>query len=882
MKATFHIHYRTVWGEELKVVLPDKNVNLCTTDGYLWAGEAELPDSRLPIPYYYAVFVSGKCVRTEWHVVPHCILSDGSGTCRLFDDWRDIPSEAYFFTSAFVQEQGQLSLCLEWSGEERVIAFRATCPMLPSPEHRIMVVGSQNALGGWDPRQALPMYQVMPHQWMGLVPADALVAPFEYKFIAVGPDDSVCWEEGGNRQWQYLPVPGECLAVPESELYFGPARLRLAGTAIPLFSLRSEQSFGVGDFGDLKRFIDWAVLTHQKAVQILPINDSTATHGWTDSYPYKSISIYALHPMYMNLNRLGALADSDRQQVFERLRVELNALPDVDYERVNHLKWEYIRLKYEEEGEAVFGTDAFQTFFARNAEWLCPYAAYSYLRDKFGTPDFSCWGDCAVYDPALVRKLCAPDSPAYGEIAFFYYMQFQLHRQLLEASDYARARGVILKGDIPIGVSRYSVETWTEPHYFHLDGQAGAPPDPFSSNGQNWGFPTYDWERMAQDGYHWWQRRFSKMAEYFTAYRIDHILGFFRIWEIPSHAVHGLLGQFSPALPLSPQEIESFGLPFREELFTRPCIDDELLTRTFGNDAILVKEHFVRPIGQGRYEMRPEFATQRQVEAWFASKEEPRDLRIRDGLYALISNVLFLRDHRRPGRFHPRIMAQDDYFYTRLNRQEKGAFARLHHHFYYERHNDFWYHEAMKKLPMLTQCTPMLACGEDLGMIPACVPWVMDQLRILSLEIERMPKDPGYRFAPVERYPYTSVCTLSTHDMSTLRGWWRETPSLTRDYWRDVLKCSGDAPADAPGEVCRDVLARQLASPSMLCILSWQDWMSVDEQLRCADIERERINVPANPLNYWHYRMHLTIEELMRADDLNAQIRSLIDGAGRR
>ena len=227
-------------------------------------------------------------------------------------------------------------------------------------------------------------------------------------------------------------------------------------------------------------------------------------------------------------------------------------------------------------------------------------------------------------------------------------------------------------------------------------------------------------------------------------------------------------------------------------------------------------------------------------------------------------------------------MAQDDYFYTRLNRQEKGAFARLHHHFYYERHNDFWYHEAMKKLPMLTQCTPMLACGEDLGMIPACVPWVMDQLRILSLEIERMPKDPGYRFAPVERYPYTSVCTLSTHDMSTLRGWWRETPSLTRDYWRDVLKCSGDAPADAPGEVCRDVLARQLASPSMLCILSWQDWMSVDEQLRCADIERERINVPANPLNYWHYRMHLTIEELMRADELNAQIRSLIDGAERR
>lgn len=881
MKATFHIHYRTVWGEELKVVLPDKNVNLCTTDGYLWAGEAELPDSREPIPYYYAVFVAGKCTRREWHVLPHCMVSKGEGTCRLFDDWRDIPREAYFFTSAFVREQGRLTSCPDADSSNRTLVFRATCPMLPSPEHQIRMVGSSDALGGWNPQQALLMYQVMPHQWVGPVPADALSVPFEYKFIAVGPDGSVCWETGSNRQWQYLPVPGECLAVPEAELHFGLPGLRLAGTAIPLFSLRSERSFGVGDFGDLKRFIDWAVLTRQKAVQILPINDSTATHYWTDSYPYKSISIYALHPMYMDLDRLGALADADKQQAFERLRVELNALPDMDYERVNHAKWEYIRLKYEEEGEAVLGSEDFRTFFDRNAEWLRPYAAFSYLRDKFATPDFSAWGEYAAYDPAAIRKLCDADSPAYKDIALFYYVQFRLHRQLLDVGNYARERGVILKGDIPIGVSRYSVETWTEPHYFHLDGQAGAPPDPFSANGQNWGFPTYDWERMAQDGYRWWQRRFAKMAEYFTAYRIDHILGFFRIWEIPSHAVHGLLGQFAPALPLSPQEIESFGLPFREDLYTHPYIDDELLTRTFGNDAIIVKEHFVRPIAGGRYEMRPEFATQRQVEAYFAYKDEPHDIRLRDGLYALISNVLFLRDHRRPNRFHPRIMAQDDYFYTRLGRREKDAFARLHHHFYYERHNDFWRREAMKKLPMLTQCTPMLACGEDLGMIPACVPGVMGELRILSLEIERMPKDPGYEFAPVERYPYTSVCTLSTHDMSTLRGWWRETPALTHDYWHDVLKRPGDAPADAPADVCREVLERQLASPSMLCILSWQDWLSVDERLRCPDIGRERINVPANPHNYWHYRMHLTLEELMRADELNACIRSLIDKAGR-
>lgn len=881
MKTTFQIHYRTVWGESLKVVLPDRNVDLHTDDGSLWTGDAELPKGGKPIPYYYCVFAGGHCTRREWHLAPHYLMPGVAKTCRVFDDWRDIPSDAYFFTSAFVARQGEVEEKVMLPGGTKQVVFRATCPMLPAPGWRMKLVGSHRVLGAWEVCRAVEMHQLAPHQWVAAVPADELTVPFEYKFILVSPEGEVHWEQGNNHQWQYLPGRGEGLVLPESEIPFDLPLLRLAGTAIPVFSLRSEQSFGVGDFGDLKRLVDWAVLTHQQAIQILPINDTTMTHRWTDSYPYKAISIYALHPMFIDLNQLGKLADDGKNAGFEQLRVELNALPDVDYERVNQAKWKYVRLKFAEEGAAVLKTEAYRKFFADNEDWLRPYAAFCYLRDKFGTPDFSEWGDYAVYSRKAIEKLAAPGSAAHDEITLIYYMQYQLHCQLLTASDYARSHGVILKGDIPIGVSRVSVEAWTEPHYFHLNGQAGAPPDPFSVNGQNWGLPTYDWERMAQDGYRWWVRRFSKMAEYFTAYRIDHVLGFFRIWEIPSHAVHGLLGHFVPALPLSPQEIESFGLPFREDFYTKPYIDDELLNRTFGNDAVIVKEEFVHPSWDGRYELYPEYATQRQVEAHFAGKEDARSLRLRDGLYALISNVLFIRDTYQPNRFHPRIQAQDDYFYSRLNRYEKGAFARLHHHFYYERHNDFWYHEAMKKLPLLIQCTPMLSCAEDLGMIPACVPWVMEQLRILSLEIERMPKTPGLAFADVPHYPYSSVCTVSTHDMTTLRGWWRETPALTDDYWHWVLQRQGSAPSDVDGATCEAILRRQLASPSMLCILSWQDWMSTDEQLRCPDVERERINVPANPLNYWHYRMHLTLEELMQADELNARIRRMIDESGR-
>ena len=882
MKATFHIHYRTVWGEELKIILPGQIIDMQTSDGYLWTAQYDIPESKYAIPYYYAVYVNGQCRRTEWHLTPH-ILNPATGQeCLIFDNWRDIPSDAYLYSSAFEHETGPIQH-LTPAGKGKQIIFRVLCSQLPAGNYSIGVVGDKEALGNWNPKQAIIMEQVAPHEWMTCVSAENLPAPFEYKFIAVSQkkDSEPLWELSKNRQWQRNPNKEQIITLPEVEIFFEQETLRLAGCAIPVFSLRSESSFGVGDFGDLKKFIDWAALTHQKAVQILPINDSTTTHKWTDSYPYKSISIYALHPMYTDLNQLGKLKDSRKQAQFDLLQKELNSYPDVDYEQTNNAKWEFLRLKYQEDYAQLKQTDEFKAFLYKNSEWLIPYAAYCYLRDKYHTPEFSEWPEYSIYKKEEIEKLCSPDNQEYDDIAIHFYIQYHLHNQLLEASNHARQKGIILKGDIPIGVNRNSVESWTEPHYFNLNGQAGAPPDPFSANGQNWGFPTYNWERMEEDNYIWWQKRFGKMAEYFTAYRIDHILGFFRIWEIPQHSVHGLLGQFVPSLPMSPQEIESFGLPFREQFFTQPYIDEELLNQVFGNEKVWIKEEFLQESENNTYKLKPEFATQRQVEQHFKGKNDKRSIRMREGLYSLISNVLFVPDRSQPNRYHPRIAAQTDYLYTRLNRYEKEAFDRLHEHYYYQRHNQFWYKEAMKKLPMLTQCTPMLACGEDLGMIPECVPWAMKELRILSLEIERMPKTPGYEFGRVDKYPYSSVCTLSTHDMSTLRGWWEESVVCTEHYYHNVLKECGPVPKTADGNICKQIIQKELNSPSMLCILSFQDWTSIDELIRCKDVERERINVPANPLNYWHYRMHVTIEQLMKAEHLNNMIKNMIDESGR-
>ena len=468
---------------------------------------------------------------------------------------------------------------------------------------------------------------------------------------------------------------------------------------------------------------------------------------------------------------------------------------------------------------------------------------------------------------------------------------------------YARAHGVILKGDIPIGVNRYGCDVWSEPRYFNLNGQAGAPPDAFSTNGQNWGFPTYNWDEMIKDGCLWWVRRFKNMAKFFDAYRIDHVLGFFRIWEIPINSVHGLLGQFQPSLGMTREEVEGYGLHWQEELFTTPFITDWVLDRMFGNRAQYVRNNFIEHKDEQHYRMRADFDTQRKVEAYFAKanaelrkkldtadETEAQNIKakitendnLRDGLYALISDVLFVRDHKDANKFHPRISVQFDFIFESLYDSDKAIFNRLYNDYYYRRNNQFWYREAMKKLPKLVNATRMLVCAEDLGMVPDCVPWVMNELRILSLEIQSMPKDPHVRFGHLSRNPYRSVCTISTHDTPTLRQWWDEDWNRTQDYYNSMLYRRGPAPHPLPGWLARDIVSRHLTSPSMVCVISIQDWLSIDEKLRLPDENAERINIPANPKHYWRYRMHINIEDLIANTDFVANISELVTESGRK
>lgn len=890
MTVQFNIEYKAMFGEQIVVNIQTEEgelkLPLETTDGERWACDWCVESPEKSYTYYYSVEREGRAVKTEWLMIKHQLEVNAkkAAAYTLYDHWKTMPEDAFLYSSAFTDcINHQVPQVMKPETGSKIVRLIVRAPQLRDGE-RLGVLGADKALGAWDVQKILPMTQHTYNEWVADIDATHLEGShLEFKFVAFrNAKNELLWENSMNRTVDLPEMKaGELVSYELDQASFALYNRKLAGTQVPVFSLRTRKSAGIGDFGDLKTMIDFVASTGQKVLQLLPINDTTITHTWTDSYPYSCISVFAIHPQYADLHALPELKDAKARAEAEKTRAELNALDKIDYEKVNDFKINYLRQIFNQEGGKMMKTAEYKAFFQDTELWLVPYAQYSYLRDKNGTADFNQWPDHQVWDEAERKALADPKTAAYKNVAFFYFVQFVLDRQMQEAHEHAKTKGVILKGDIPIGVNRNGCDVWTEPKYFNLNGQAGAPPDDFSANGQNWGFPTYNWFEMLKDGCQWWNRRFKNMARYFDAYRIDHVLGFFRIWEIPVHSVHGLLGQFAPALAMSREEIESYGLHFQEDRFTRPFITDWVLDRMFHERAGEVKEKYLDRLDDERYQMKPEVDTQRKVEALFADVTDEKELWLRDGLYALISDVLFVRDHTNPGVFHPRISAQLDFIYESLYDNDKAAFNRLYNDYFYRRNNQFWYQEAMKKLPKLVQATRMLVCAEDLGMVPDCVPWVMDELKILSLELQSMPKDPSVKFGHLSRNPYRSVCTISSHDMPTLRMWWDENDQRTQEYYNTMLYRQGPAPHPLPGWLASDIISRHLTSPSMLCILSIQDWLATDEALRLPDANAERINIPANPKHYWRYRMHLNIEDLAADKRFVQNITEMISQSGR-
>ncbi len=855
-----------------------------------WQASIDLGDdlSQLPVTFRYKYILreNNEEQIIEWgedRTVDIARITAEEVEC--IDTWNHAGEyQNAFYTAPFrkvlLSSPKQSSKPKPYRGNTHVFMVKA--PLLK--KHEVLcIIGNASALGNWESEEAILMGKEGDWWTAGVILSPGNF-PVIYKYGVYDQKDKRFIEyEGGENRIIFPDYNRKKFTI----LRDGFAQLpnstwRGAGVAIPVFSLRSEKSFGVGEFTDMKLLVDWAKLTGLKLVQILPVNDTTSTHTCADSYPYSAISAFALHPIYLNLEKVAGKEYLGSVKSLKKKQKELNDLPALDYVEVMKLKLGLIEDLFQLQKDKVFATEEYKAFFEENKDWLVPYAAFSYLRDKYDTPDFRKWKSNAVYNAEAIEKLSSTSQKHYDRIAVYYFTQFHLHLQLQEAHDYAGKNGVIVKGDIPIGINRNGVDAWMSPDLYYMDQQAGAPPDDFAVKGQNWGFPTYNWQKMQEDGFSWWQRRFQQMSRYFDTFRIDHILGFFRIWSIPENAIEGIMGHFVPSIPVFITEFHQRNIWFEHERYCKPFINDSILWEMFGPNERKFKP-FLTEFNEGRYELKEQFNTQQKIEEHFSRLDSNEDNeRIKHGLFDLISNVILFEHYGSQGTtFHFRFNMQSTFSFRYLDGHTQSQLKDLYVDYFFRRQDEFWRKEAMKKLPALKRASDMLICGEDLGLVPACVPDVMKQLGILSLEIQRMPKDPKKEFFHPNDAPYLSVVTPSTHDMSTIRGWWEEDRSKTQRFFNNELAQYGEAPFYCEAWINRSILIQHLYSPSMWSIFQLQDIMGIDENLRRENPHEERINVPANPKHYWRYRMHLTMEKLIREKQFNAGLKQLVASGGR-
>ena len=864
---------------------PARALPLQYVSGEFWHGSLVLEDAfPEDLRYHYVLKGEDGALTEEWgnDKIIGCPGGD-IDEVQVIDVWNYAGEfENVFFTSPFHEV-----LLPRHAGKRRrargpfTHLFKVKAPLLQKDEV-VGLLGNGTALQDWNEEEPL-LLEPEDNWWVARLDIPLESFPLEYKYGVYNKKERrwLQFEAGPNRS-----LPGDARPKKISVLHDGFVHLpnntwKGAGVAIPVFSLRSKRSFGVGEFSDLKLLVDWAVKTGLKVIQVLPVQDTTACHSWQDSYPYAAISAFALHPIYLDLEKCAGKKYADLIKPLRKKQKQLNELPELDYEEVMKIKLLTVKELYELQKEEFKDNPGFQEFFRRNRDWLVPYAAFCYLRDKHSTPDFTQWKLHSRYDAAAIKKYTSPGTRQYDSIFLQYFIQYHLHCQLREAADYAHEQGVIVKGDIPIGIYRYSCDAWIEPRLYHMELQAGAPPDNFAVKGQNWGFPTYNWEEMRKDGYGWWKMRFEHMRNYFDAFRIDHILGFFRIWSIPMEVVEGILGHFEPAIPVYRIEFGQRNIWFDHDRYTRPFINEAVLWEIFGPDAESVKTAYLDVSGNGFFALKESFNTQRKVDAYFKRLESSDyNNRIRVGLFDLISNVILLETGN-PEEFHFRISMESTSSFRYLEWHTQQQLKDLYLNYFFSRQDDFWKKEAMKKLPALKRATNMLVFGEDLGMVPHCVPEVMQQLGILSMEIQRMPKNPKREFARPSEAPYLSVVTPSTHDMSTIRGWWEEDRAVTQKFFNQELGQWGEAPLFCEPWINKAIVLQHLHSPAQWCIAQLQDIMGMSEHFRRENPHDERINVPANPHHYWRYRMHLTLEELIKEKEFNSAFRKEIEASGR-
>ena len=889
----FYLRFRSTYGQTFYVSgnipeLGNGDPKLAKPIHYLndelWHDSIDIPTDSPAFSYKYILRNADGYESVEWPTDRSIDPAKLKGPeIQVLDYWNYAgATENAFYTQPFQESIFQFAGEKIKPGNAKSVnhLFRVKAPLLGKDE-TLCLLGSDEVLGNWETEKCLPMRKEGNWYTVGLNLAKAQF-PIAYKYgvYNVATKSFVRFEDGQNRLL-YGMVKKQLVVLHDGFAALPNNTFKGAGVAIPVFSLRTQNGLGVGEFNDMTLLADWASKVGMRLIQLLPINDTTATQTWTDSYPYAAISAFALHPQYINIESVAGKKHAALLEGLVEKKEALNALTEIDYEAVMTEKWYYLNALYPVMKDAWLEDAGYKQYYSENKHWLDPYAAFCSLRDKYKTAAFGTWKTHSKYDAQNIAKLFNTNSKTFDTVGIHLFVQWHLHVQLKAAVDYAHAKGLVVKGDIPIGIYRHSCDAWQQPELYNMDAQAGAPPDDFAVKGQNWGFPTYNWQRMQEDGFAWWKQRFAQMSLYFDAFRIDHILGFFRIWSIPMHAVEGILGKFVPALPVHQNEFAEKGIWFDYNRYCKPFVNDDLIAEWFGENADYAKATFFNSQGWGNYELKAPFDTQRKVTDWFEEHNEVGEW-MKYKLFDCISNIILIEEEgSNATQFHFRIGMEGTRSFEWLDDHVKNQLKDLYVNYFFRRQDEFWRVQAMQKLPALKASTNMLICGEDLGMVPECVPGVMKDLGFLSLEIQRMPKDPTRKFFHPGDAPYLSVVTPSTHDMSTIRGWWEESKENTQQFYNEQLGQWGEAPFYCEPWINRAIITQHVYSPAMWSIFQMQDLLGSSAELRRQDPNDERINVPANPKHYWRYRVHHSLENLLQQETFNNDLQSLLASSGR-
>jgi 4-alpha-glucanotransferase len=563
------------------------------------------------------------------------------------------------------------------------------------------------------------------------------------------------------------------------------------------------------------------------------------------------MSAFALHPLYLRLDELTDAPDI-RQQL-DVFRTTHNHTSHFSYPKVLAFKMAILRTVYARYQHAIWTDERFRRWL-HDSPWVRTYAVFCTLKHAYGQQP---WQDWPAWQEPTGPEIDAYFEAQSAETYFYAWTQWHLAHQLRQAVAALDAMGIALKGDLPALMPQDSADVWAHRPYFDLSVAAGAPPDMFSPLGQNWGFPVYVWEAHRRDGFRWWRTRLAHAAQFFHAIRLDHVLGFFRIWQIPLSEISGLLGHFAPSRLLSRSDLAVRFDAGRIRFLSIPHIPWHDLQREFPDAAERVCTRYFDPLpGEMLYNFKPELDNERTLADLPESEPVRAFLTARHRDRALIPLAEDL--------FAPAWYFDTSSAYAVLSTTEKQymqdlAVARL------QESEIMWETQGRNLLEMITHATDMLVCAEDLGVVPACVPRTLHALGILSLRIERWAREYHKEGAPYidpTQYPRLSVCIPSVHDTSPLRAWWVE-PGWDKAAYARLLGLHDPLPAELTPWLCQRIIERQLTANSLLCIFQIQDLFALSEDLRIVEPQAERINVPGTiSLTNWSYRVPVYIEDL--------------------